>query len=202
MLPPITEGRSRTIPLFSRSGSGFIISPKHSGILCSYPADGGTANKMCGAEDATNGCTPGCVPGRLFDDYGTPVAVNWCGEGDAKKEGAAHVQSAGLCPWRPNQIGDMVRQLISQHPPGTNGNYNEVVVDAAAFGAGLPASVEAFFFLTGNHGRDIDPQQEKKAREAHARFLKTFHVTKDEVPLLQLNISDFEHPFADPGYRF
>ena len=154
-------------PLFSFDAPGFLVNPQHAKILCSYPSDGGTAEKKClGIGKDRGTCLPGCLPPSLFDDHGHPNAINWCGEEDPSQH------QFGMCPHRPEKIGDMVEQAISLRNPG-NGVYNEVIVEADSFVKNLPWSIGAFFFPVG--GIDTKPEAERRAREVCLDDLDAVH---------------------------
>ena len=125
--------------LFGGAG-GMIFKPEYTRILCSYPGDGGTRH---GGDD---GC--GIDP----NDMGT-----YCDPRDGERNGWCN----GL-PHRPEDLDVMLRGWI------VNGDYNEVVVDAAYHDEHLPASVEAI----------LDDE------DAHMRFVKYYGVSEKDHPLV------------------
>ena len=74
------------------------------------------------------------------------------------------------------------------------------VLDVGAVQRVLPRVAEAFFFLSAPmEGLDIAPGQlaahEQKARVAHRRFLETFGLSAEQVPLLALDLRSGSTPF-------
>ena len=63
----------------------------------------------------------------------------------------------------------------------------------------LPASIEAVFFLQGMDCTDVHdgPKCEDYARKAHARILDHFGLTRDDLPLLALDLWRWDAPFED-----
>ena len=67
-----------------------------------------------------------------------------------------------------------------------------MVVDTRSVVAGLPGSIEGFFYQRGG--------DQGAAREAHANFLREYGLSGDEagrtVPLLQLDFGAQDAPFS------
>ena len=45
---------------FSRTRAGFVLSPSHVKIRCSYPTDGGSMKRLCDPPGGSDHCSPGC----------------------------------------------------------------------------------------------------------------------------------------------
>ena len=75
--------------------------------------------------------------------------------------------------------------------------YDEHIFDAFTFTSNLPKSIVAFFFIRGNCGDAYDgPKCESYVRLAHANFLRHFGLTRDDVPLVRLDLfKKGNHPF-------
>ena len=93
-----------------------------------------------------------------------------------------------------------LREVLAEHarfaPVGNI--YNEMVVATESVVAGLPQTVEGFFYLRGG------PQDD--ARNAHRDFLRAYGLgdgkeTGRSVPLLQLDFTAQDAPFSvDPQW--
>ena len=66
---------------------------------------------------------------------------------------------------------------------GLNLDYNEIIVDGPHWTRHLPMAIEAFFG-TGT-----------LARSQRDEFLSAFNLTRDRVPLVDFDTSDWETPF-------
>ena len=102
-------------------------------------------------------------------------------------------------PWAAAHLDLMMRQHRAHGVPyknkyGMNAGYNEVIVDGAALDARLPHSIEAFFLVAGGSDRDA-----ATGKHAHSTFLATYGLNASLVPLLELNQSAWEAPFARLG---
>lgn len=82
--------------------------------------------------------------------------------------------------------------------PGWHSGYNEIIVSSEALNAALPASIEAFFVVTGHPTFQInDPYSHIVDMAAvHKAFLAKYHLTADIVPLLRFDPVDWESPFS------
>lgn len=118
-------------------------------------------------QDRPGGCLSGCV---CAPDWNGPTCV------DGRP---------------PSQL----REVLSEHRNfAAFGNiYNEVVVDTASVVAGLPSTVEAFFYLRGG--------DRGAAQSAHANFLSQYGLGDGRqhgrsVPLLMLDFGNLDSPFS------
>jgi len=218
-LPGMMHGKDQVLPLFSIDAGGMLVSGTRARVLCAYSRDGGSTRKLChddtvkgwkglsatGKDGGKGVCLPGCIPDVLYDDHGHPTAPNWCGEEQDKRwrpndsahsNGNADPHAAGICPWRATQLDLMVGEAAAERSDG-NGAYNEVVIDAESVVESLPWSVEAFVFLSGTDGAKR-AEEEEKVRKAHAAFLRAYRVTAADVPLLRVDLTDFNSPFSNP----
>ena len=80
----------------------------------------------------------------------------------------------------------------SQHYSGPSfySGYNEIVYGSTIWNANLPRTIEAFFHLRGH------PRSE--TARWHRQFLQKYHVTADEVPILNFDRGNWWAPFSDP----
>jgi VanZ family protein len=70
---------------------------------------------------------------------------------------------------------------------GTGCRHNEIVVDAEAWVAAMPFSIEAVFYTS-----NAPPERRERARAVHQRFLawvEAFGVNATHVPLLRLEVT-------------
>ena len=80
--------------------------------------------------------------------------------------------------------------------------YDELIFDAGRFTRDLPRSIEAVFYIHGscndvgdnfNHNAACEPY----ARRAHANILRRFHLSAERLPLLRLDLFNWNAPFSD-----
>ena len=138
-------------------------------------------SKLCASEganpvpeDCVSGCT--CPPPPPDADTNVP---------------------ASCFPGRPPSQLDAVLREHLQWASLSNG-YNEIVVDTASVVAGLPASVDAFFFLSSTA-----EDQRQEIRRAHEDFLGMYGLGDggggqrgqlSRVPLLELDLGGSDRP--------
>ena len=189
-------------PLFSENLAGIIFSPKHARVLCSYPYDAGTSDRVCnpiGVSD-DGSCIPGCrVPGRRLP---------WCNE-----------QRGWPCSWPPSHLKESleVRERIAASGGQTweldvNPNfvtwgkfYNEIVIEFESFHNALPESIDAIFYIDDGCA-DSRPQpwlvqqRLKKcaeyARWAHRKLQERWPVRAANIPLIKLDVHEWDTPFS------
>jgi len=134
------------------------------------------------------GCVPGCVTDSdsALEDWDTPMAgqraPTWCA--------ASAVKANTWCPWKPNQLRDMMEQqergFLNTDCAQNNGcRYNELVLNSSTWVQRLPETVEAFFVVRGS--RD-DSAPAITAREAHRKFLSMYNLNATQVPMLELDL--------------
>jgi hypothetical protein len=178
-LPRRADG---SIPLFSYSRGGVLINPEEalSNMTCSWPGDGGSmtrTNHGCGCQNDSslipNTTHTKCVEAQPCDNWCDPV-------------GPGPFIKCHQCAWKESQLGQMLT-LQSQ----ASSQYNEVLVTASNWRAGLPHTIDAFFFPSncGAPCRD-------EVTATHAQFLQKFAKTAAEVPLLSLDITSKLTPFS------
>ena len=120
------------------------------------------------------GATSTCVPGC----HERPTDM-WC---------RAAVATSSWCdglPWHPEDLAAAV-QLDA-----VSSAYNEAIVDAFYWKEQLPHSVEAIITTPNN------PSDEAM----HRRFLHTYRLTEDDVPLVVFNKDRHDRPFQLYGAR-
>lgn len=94
------------------------------------------------------------------------------------------------CSFPPDQLNVMF-EMYQKNPA----RYNEVVVSTANWDP--PTSIEAFFYPAGETGCGDCDKECAKVKEQHGGYLQTFSMTSAQVPLLCIDRSNFEYPFAD-----
>ena len=85
-------------------------------------------------------------------------------------------------PHRPSHVGDMLTHL-------TGSGYNEVIISTKSIDDLLPEAVEGIFYLK----RSI--ASERRARTAHADFLRRYRLSAATHPLLRLDLDNLDRPF-------
>ena len=145
--------------MFSTSAVGVVISPEHveGRIYCSYPRDGNSMN---------NGGEHGC----------DATAADYFRGTDIKGMLQAHERTMTFsyyCQYGAPTVNDR-----------SGCQYNEVVLDAAAFQSSLPGVVEAFF-VPINGPVEYREGDASRARTMHAAFTKAFHT---HVPLFAFDV--------------
>ena len=176
------------------------------------------------------GCTPNDPRVNAVSDWGSTsiwcpaVDHNAMWDQQANQMEAVTFGKDGkdACAYRSQDLATMMmlRDGYSEHrrkKPGKTWDdhkfYSELILDSTAFTRMLPNSIEAFFYQpdpTGG-GRCFDTfnllthkkmhKCEDYAREAHQAFLKHFGLSSRDVPLLKLDIWNWNLPFSDPLVR-
>ena len=128
--------------LFSKRAGGLIVSPSNT-ILCSYPQDGATSDRVCDPPGVSASCIPGCFTEVVQNN--TPTKC-WCDEIAGTPTPwscpiAPGSTRSSPCAWKPANLTQMMQK---QRQVGT---YNEVIVSTKEYVAGLPERLEAIFFL-------------------------------------------------------
>ena len=83
----------------------------------------------------------------------------------------------------------MIEQQQVLQPAG--GQYNEVIVDSAAWVKNLPHTILAVYMFKG-----AESSASENSRGVHAHFLKYYGLTFDQVPLVTYDSSNPTEPFA------
>jgi len=140
-------------------------------------------------------CLPGC---SRWDGDSTP----WC---DPANDGWQVQEPA--CAWKPENLHAMLeaREAVRTHemkPPqkfwNDNKYYNELIFDASDYSEQLPRSLLAVFHLVDDCGDSHDgPKCEAYGRAAHAAITKHFRLDPAQLPLLRLDLWNWETPFSD-----
>lgn len=98
--------------------------------------------------------------------------------------------------WKPEDLKTMMEMYITHSqpykPPAFYSGYNELVYASADWNARLPDTIEAFWYLKASWGH-------QQVMEAHQRFLSKYQLTAADVPLLQFDPGDWQHPFSPPA---
>ena len=170
---------------------GFVLSPWHVRLLCSYPGDGSTSGYSCPGKSwssdayATSqelrqaACVPGCTK--------LPPLGNrrYCDSPSAGPDDATYGVTSG-CPWGPNDLKSMLEHHMEREGSKVHAHYNEVIVDAESIRAQLPLSIEAFVLPSGCSSGYRD-----RARASHEAFNKRYKDAK--VPLLSFDVHSGFH---------
>jgi len=201
------------IPVYSFDG-GVILRPDRLRLLCAYGNDGaidyGGKNCRVTGPTASSRCVPGCGDPPDWCDPNGGLIGGWC------QCGFGWCGGQKLRPWRPQDL----RKLIEKHATigsaytgmGTYTGYNEVVIDSSRWVETLPGAIEAFYYFDGCSGQantklssQLPPDgagpkscegASEFARTKHADFLRRFHLTERDVPLLRFRQAEWSTPFA------
>jgi len=114
-------------------GGGFVVSVSKNEVLCSWARDAGSVRMVCEPPGVSDTCVPGCIGEGMLSEGA------WCSPSG----------SGEPCPWRPEQLSLMAMQLEEATARGVDVSYNEVIIEAQAWGANMPNSIEAVYYLAG-----------------------------------------------------
>ena len=129
-------------------------------LLCSYPRDGHSTHEWCDPPGVSEDCLPGCW------DHAYPP--------ESLREMMEEQESHGPHEWQPPEDeGDL---LLSQ------GRYNELVLESAAWVDRLPSTIIAVFYLRIGHGGTEEARD--YAQRVHAAYAREFGLAAGTVPLL------------------
>ena len=154
---------------------GLVISPSVD-VLCAYPEDGNSMNKVCeplGGDGVT--CIPGCSGrGETCEEVGHDWACSFGGA---------------------NRLRDALR---AQQARGSyRARNNEIVIGIRSIASQLPHVIQAFFYVPFAEEAEI-----ARARQAHAAFLAEFGMSREEGPpllTLDLRLGAGQAPFGLDG---
>ena len=207
-------------PFASYQTPGFVLrsSAVKRALLCAYEHDGGTNGKRCPgnwrAAASPNRCTPGCPsetnPGR----QGSVVGLNISQAMLLHEERVARLAASMPSDERASPAASLERaRLVMQLQ---HNQYNELVLAADTYNSLLPGTIEAVYMLPQTTITDaivagaklmrerrnetVRPPRSAKndarvARLVHAQLLRRFNLTAQQLPLLELNISNRAAPF-------
>eukprot|EP01050_Picozoa_sp_SAG11_P012151 SAG11_NODE_1334_length_5178_cov_10.938374_3_plen_321_part_00 len=146
---------------------GFVLAPRHTTLLCSYPGDGGTMTRVC-LDEKGQPLHPGqrCVPGCECQDTAPRPCNNSCAAPPPSPPIPHH-----QCAWAAPDLSQMLEQWYGGHGGGA---YNELVIDTTGYVANLPASIEAIFYPTGCGAPCENSKVTSDAKAAHMAFQKQY----------------------------
>jgi hypothetical protein len=121
------------LPTVISYAPGFVISPSHVELLCSYHADGATDGKLCDSPGVSEECIPGCWKKSGWR-WGEAL---WCERPSARNPRGIMYG----CAWKREALSGMIESHLERGKKG----YNEVVYDAEVWVANLPHTIEAIF---------------------------------------------------------
>jgi len=171
-----TKQKDGTIGIFDSTRGGFIYAPAYTEVFCSYVGDGGSMNPDKACDGGEDDCLPGC--GFAY----------WCNQ----------TSDWGTCAFRKSNLTNMIERDMSSVYP-----YNEIVVSGKARVDNLPHTVEAIFYpKTANCSAGSQCLME--VQNMQKDMMAEFGLTSAEMPLLELDLSNWQVPFADvsPGSMF
>lgn len=192
----MTADPAGNIPVYSKSQSGIILSPTKNQMLCAFAWDVGSLSRTC-PRGHTETCLPGC---SKYNRDPSPFC-----NGEHPDEWKVRTPA---CGWPPGELPTVMRvreevRINEMQPPGKvwddHKYYTEFIFDKKAYMDHLPGSIMALFFIEPNSCKDIYDGDHCKdyAVAAHQTILNHFGLTKRELPLLKLNLWDWEAPFEE-----
>lgn len=197
---------------------GFVLrsSVVKRALLCAYGHDASTDGIRCPGNwrASPNKCTPGCPsetnPGR----DGSVVGLNLSQAMLLHEERVAKLSARLPSDKSASPAASLERaRLVMQQEMD---QYNELVLAADTCNSLLPGTIEAVYMLphtTITDGLQISAKRlreirnetvwpsypaeddERRARLVHAQLLHHFNLTAQQLPLLELNMSDRAAPF-------
>ena len=189
----------RMTHLFSYEAGGVVLNPSLASVLCSYHGDGNNFGRFClpptgwlkmpsGIEQDGSPCVPGCTS-----------RFGWCDDIFRPCPLCEQVH----CAWRSNGLASMVSahqdKLVTWGDQGhrcekdrrRSSCHNEVVLNATAWMAHMPATIEAFFIQATSSTKAV-----AETRSIYKQFRRTFQGSGDGVPLLVYDRNDLVTPFS------
>jgi len=155
---------------------GVIAKLDTDGLLCGWAADAGTEARQCDPLHGSETCVPGC------GQVGTNAGPQWCE--DRPNPGAD-------CAWQPSDFAKLKEQIkIHAIDEQASSWYSELVFDDRSWSSHMPDTIEAFFVTSTTTDKDFTISQWQSFRQEYGK-------TSEEVPLLSLDLSNFETPFTD-----
>ena len=148
-------------------GAGIIFRPGKTPILCGK------------AEDSGGHCNFEWCPKPSPLEGSIPAGYN----GD----GNLNVRGHSICMWKPADFGTFLERQSAWQRKTHQLDYNEFIMQGDLWKANLPWIIDAFVIRKG-----FDPEA---TRKQHRRFLEEYSLTAADVPLLRLDITDWENPF-------
>lgn len=185
-VPKTVDGQ---IPLYQEvdvnAAAGFIMNPYLTDVLCSYPGDGGSAQRLCDPPGVSETCVPGCY--QAVRDGGGP---SWCSANDI---------GGGTCAYRPTDTKSMLDAQRVSPMSGTPAGYNEIIIDRASWTRMQPNSIEGVWFLSfpDCDREDTSMMCESTARRVRDQFIDDFHLDPHTFPLLKLDPWNWDKPFSE-----
>ena len=137
---------------------------------------GSSTKLVCGnGKDSGGACFDFCPPATELGDVAS----------------YSHPGDGCGASWRPRDFGMYLHRVAEWSKMSRRADYNEIIVEGAgpksSWTAHLPDIVEAFFSVKG---KDAD-----SVKAHRANFLRSYGLDASRVPLLSLDVHDWERPF-------
>ena len=172
------------IPLPFGNRGGLVLNPEYTTLECLYGIDGATYH----LDDASK---PGCTD-KVCDPSHPMTHDGLCG-------------LSGYPPtaWLPRDL-KLLLEMHAEHgapykAPAFHSGYNELILNSAKFNQQLPQAILAFFYLKGGAGKVTDDLGYGIVIDAvatHQAFLDEYGLSEEQVPLLELDPSNWDQPFS------
>jgi len=208
----------------NQQSPGFVLRPSvvKRALLCAYGRDSSTNKMNCPAGDwraSPSKCTPGCPsqtnPGRDGSVVGLNLSQAMFVHEERVARLAARLAASMPSEERASPAASLERARLEMQQ--YYDQYNELELAADTCNSLLPSTIEAVYMLphttitdavlaAAKRSREIrnetvwpppypEENDEKTARFVHAQLLHRFNLTAQQLPLLELNISDRAAPF-------
>ena len=163
------------------AAAGFILNPYYNSIWCSFPADGGTMNRICSPTGASAACLPGCY--RFTYNNGGPY---WCSPDNPAGNGECAYGAD-------NQVSMLEHQRSFRQAM-----HNEVVVNIDEYLRSQPQSIEAVFYMSIKTCKEKGSAMlcEGYARRTHTAMMEKFGLTAEQLPLVVFDPANWQAPFS------
>lgn len=137
---------------------------------------GSSTKLVCGnGKDSGGACFDFCPPATELGDVAS----------------YSHPGDGCGASWRPRDFGMYLHRVAEWSKMSRRADYNEIIVEGAgpksSWTAHLPDIVEAFFSVKGKDADSIKGHR--------ANFLRSYGLDASRVPLLSLDVHDWERPF-------
>tara|TARA_B110001452_G_scaffold239620_1_gene220747 strand:- start:50 stop:652 length:603 start_codon:yes stop_codon:yes gene_type:complete len=117
-------------------------------------------------------------------DSGSRGKSDGCGRIFCDEQPADHDPWCGGMPYRPTKLMTMLEGFKAK----AGGSYNEIIITSSTIDEHLPGAVDAFFYVEGQDGA--------AAKLAHRSFKEEFGAAAATVPLVRLNVHQWDQPFS------
>ena len=171
-----------SLPFGNRGG--LLLHPDHVQLDCLYGIDGATYH-------LDNPHNPGCTDAFCDARHMTDQNGGFCS-----------FSGYPVLAWAPRDL-KLALDLHLEHgngwtAPAFHSGYNELILNSPKLNEKLPQSIMGFFSIKGQSPvtDDLGYGININVVDAHRQFLAEYGLTEDRVPMLELDPTNWEQPFA------